>query len=74
MTAMPPRRAARPEAVSSVAPIALLSRLWRAKLVPLPRNDHRTPTTSDIPPNPLGLMRCPASWNDFGTLLRGHDA
>ena len=42
MTAMSPRRAVRPEAASSVAPIALLSKLWRAKLVPYPRNDHRT--------------------------------
>jgi hypothetical protein len=38
MTAEPPRRAARPEAASSVAPIALLSRLPAS----FPRNDHRT--------------------------------
>jgi hypothetical protein len=38
MTAMSPRRAARPEAASSVAPIALLSRLPAS----YPRNDHRT--------------------------------
>jgi hypothetical protein len=37
MTAMSPRRAARPEAASSVAPIALLSRLPAS----YPRNDHR---------------------------------
>src|SRR6266540_4458220 len=38
MTAVSPRRAARPEAASSVAPIALLSRLPAS----YPRNDHRT--------------------------------
>jgi hypothetical protein len=38
MTSVSPRRAARPEAASSVAPIALLSRLPAS----LPRNDHRT--------------------------------
>jgi endonuclease-3 len=48
MTAMSPRRAVRPEGASSVAPIALLSRLPAS----YPRNDHRTATTSDIPPNP----------------------
>ena len=46
--AVSPGRAARPDAASSVAPIALLSRLPAS----LPRNEHRTPTTSDVPPIP----------------------
>src|SRR6187431_1289697 len=46
--AEPPGRAARPEAGSSVAPVGH----YRGFLRPRPRNDHRTPATSNIPPNP----------------------
>ena len=48
ISAVPPGRAARPEAASSVARRATSP---RAPCV-LARNDHRTPTTSDISPNP----------------------
>src|SRR6476661_2573683 len=45
---VPPGRAGRPQAVSSVAPIALLSGLPAS----LPANDRRTPSTNSISPNP----------------------
>src|SRR5215210_717519 len=38
-----------PRTASSVAPVSLRIRTLPASL---PRNDHRTPTTSDAPPNP----------------------
>jgi len=46
-----PARAGRCEAVSSVAPIVKLSTLPAS----LPRNDHRTPATSDLPAKPSAL-------------------
>ena len=48
-TVVPPGRAARPDAASSVAPIARLSGLPAS----LPRNEHRAPTTNSISPKPL---------------------
>src|SRR6187200_3551267 len=47
--AEPPGRAARPEAGSSVAPVMH----YRGSLRPRPRNDHRSPATSNVPPTPL---------------------
>ena len=45
---MPSGRAGRPDAVSSVAPIALLSGLPAS----LPPNVQHTPTTNGVPPIP----------------------
>ena len=47
-SAAPPGRAARP-AASSVAPVASG---YERSLASLSRNDHRSPTTSNIPPSP----------------------
>jgi tRNA dimethylallyltransferase len=49
---MPPGRAPRPDAASSVTPIALLSTLPAF----LPRTEQRTPTTSDVPPTPPSIV------------------
>jgi hypothetical protein len=61
MSAEPPGRAARPEAASSVAH-GLPARGLPASL---PQNEHRTPTTSNIPPNPPRRRR-PAHAVGFG--------
>jgi peptide-methionine (R)-S-oxide reductase len=49
MTAVPPGRAARPEDCVLSRARSLQLRTLPASL---PRNDHRTPATSDIPPDP----------------------
>ena len=80
ITAVSSGRAARPEAASSVAPTL---RVLATRTLPasLPRNDHRTPTTSDIPPNPptrrdevgpLSALTLAGAWHrsDAGSIER----